>query len=410
DIDTSYVTFAANYLLRWDELRIGDTWQDAMPRTIFVGSPDIALYEDGSLLPTGGATDYGTLSGSMTAQKTITITNLGDAALFLTASNTPIIEIAGGGAGYFSVTAEPATNIPAGAATTFVLQFDPPNTGDGSAAPLLIIANNDPDEDPYVITLNGAWNNSFYAYEPFDYETNTALNTQNGGIGWNSAWNSSGYTVEPDSLPFDLLVVNGNHAERNGTFFPTVRALAPTFGTPGQTVWVSYVTAPLSNSYDLITDANINPYVFYALSLQLGAQTKLSSGKRSGQLYQQMDSQGTYGSTTIAVTSTPAFIVHRLIYGTPTNQIAMWVNPLPGDAEPGAPDQTITTTSNMQFNTVGLFASGGIGPSNMYGFYFQDWDEIRVGLTWQQVAPFVPEPVLLLPLLLCSLKLKSFRF
>jgi len=40
------------------------------------------------------------------------------------------------------------------------------------------------------------------------------------------------------------------------------------------------------------------------------------------------------------------------------------------------------------------------------GFYYQGWDEIRVGLSWPQVAPFVPEPVLLLPLLLCSLRLK----
>lgn len=361
DIDTSRVEVQMDHQMWFDEIRIGDTWEDVMPRVIYVGSPDIALYEDDVLIPNNvGNVYFGTLSGSSTAQKTIIITNLGDATLFLTASNTPVVAIEGNGAAYFSVITEPATNIPAGGATTFTVRFDPPDTGDGSAMPQLIIANNDPDEAPYTITLHGGWNNSFYAYEPFEYDPGTQLNNQNGGQGFGGAWNSSGYLIGTDNLTYDLLEVNGHHVERGGTFFASTRNLAATFGLPGQTVWVSYVTMPLTNGVEQINDPVINSNLFFYFQLRHGTTVRLQSGKRTTHVNYQMDSQGIYGTTAVPVGSEPAFIVHRIIYGAGQNRVDMWVNPTLGETEPGLPaDQTLTTSSNMAFNAIGLFATGG---------------------------------------------------
>ncbi|MCX7846819.1 MAG: hypothetical protein N2595_02130 [bacterium] len=255
DIDTSRIEVQMNHYMWFDEIRIGDTWQDVMPRVIYARSPDIALYEGATLLRTNvGVVDFGTLSGSATAQKTVIITNLGDATLFLTASNTPVVSIEGDGAAYLSVIVFPQRNIASGGASSFVIQFNPPDTGDGSAAPQLIIANNDPDENPYTITLQGAWNNPFYAYEPFEYDAGTPLHNQNGGQGFNGAWLSSGYKTAADSVSYDLLEVHGSHVERDGTFFPSTHALSATFGALGQTVWVSYVNVPLTNGVAQIND------------------------------------------------------------------------------------------------------------------------------------------------------------
>ncbi|MCX7846818.1 MAG: hypothetical protein N2595_02125 [bacterium] len=138
----------------------------------------------------------------------------------------------------------------------------------------------------------------------------------------------------------------------------------------------------------------INSNLFFFFQLRQGSLVRLQSGKRTSHVNYQMDSQGQYGTTTVPVTADPAFIVHRIIYDATQNRVDMWINPPLSDTEPGLPShQSLLTTNNLQFNAVGLFASGGLGPGNIYGFYYHAWDEIRIGRTWAQVAPIVPEPV-----------------
>ena len=106
------------------------------------GAPSLADHTDfGDALVTGG-----------TIVRTYTIRNTGTAALNLTGS--PRVAIGGMHASDFTVTTQPAATVAAGGATTFQVTFDPSAIGVRTAA--LSIANNDADENPYNLSIQGA--------------------------------------------------------------------------------------------------------------------------------------------------------------------------------------------------------------------------------------------------------------
>jgi len=113
--------------------------------------PEIDIKQDTSAIPDGGSYDFGSHLAGTDTNVAFTIENTGAAELIL--SGSPIITIAGTDADQFSVQQQPASSIASESSTTFIIRFSPSSTGFKEAS--VSIANNDGDENPYDITLEG---------------------------------------------------------------------------------------------------------------------------------------------------------------------------------------------------------------------------------------------------------------
>jgi secreted trypsin-like serine protease len=113
-----------------------------------VGAPDIALRLGTTNIAMNGSVAYGARPVNGTAlNKTFTIANTGKSALAINGVSVT------SGSG-FSLSTQPASSIAAGKTTSFIVAFTPPQSGSLSAT--LSIESNDPDENPYIITLTGS--------------------------------------------------------------------------------------------------------------------------------------------------------------------------------------------------------------------------------------------------------------
>ncbi|MDM8541923.1 choice-of-anchor D domain-containing protein [Desulfococcaceae bacterium HSG9] len=111
-----------------------------------VPQPEICLKQGTTDIADGGGHDFGTGTDTDTV---FTVENIGDADLTLT---TPLT-VAGVDSGEFSIQAQPTSPVTAGGTTTFTVRFSPATTGVKSAT--ISIVNNDSDENPYVLNLQG---------------------------------------------------------------------------------------------------------------------------------------------------------------------------------------------------------------------------------------------------------------
>ena len=68
-------------------------------------------------------------------------------------TGTPRVALSGADASMFNVDTQPSTPVAASGTTTFQITFAPASEGAKTAT--ITIANDDLNEDPYVITLNG---------------------------------------------------------------------------------------------------------------------------------------------------------------------------------------------------------------------------------------------------------------
>lgn len=107
---------------------------------------------DGDTTPTTADwTDFGgTAVAGGIITRTFTIQNLNTATMPLTVGS---ITFSGTHAGEFSVTTAPASSVAVNGSTTFVVTFNP--NGNGLRTATMNIANNDSDENPYNISIQG---------------------------------------------------------------------------------------------------------------------------------------------------------------------------------------------------------------------------------------------------------------
>jgi hypothetical protein len=98
----------------------------------------------------GGSVSFASNVGSH-EDKTFSLENLGAADLIL--SGSPIIVITGPNADEFSVQQQPASPVSPSGSTSFIIRFQPTSMGNKTAS--IAISNNDSNENPYDITLNG---------------------------------------------------------------------------------------------------------------------------------------------------------------------------------------------------------------------------------------------------------------
>ncbi len=130
-------------------LAIASDDADENPYDIALGGdglvPDIAVEQPvGTVVPDGGSRNLGFVLLGNVGSATFTIRNTGTAAL-----NGLAVMLEGGAD--FTATA-PAASVPAGGTTTFQVRFTP--TVRGAQSTIVHVASNDPDEDPYDITVS----------------------------------------------------------------------------------------------------------------------------------------------------------------------------------------------------------------------------------------------------------------
>jgi RHS repeat-associated protein len=113
---------------------------------------EINIYAGETPIYSGSSYSIGEVEIDTTKDVTFGIYNSGNLDLILDGS--PIVEISGTNADEFTVIQYPVTPITPGSSSPFIIRFAP--TSESAKTALMTIVNNDPDENPYEITLNGS--------------------------------------------------------------------------------------------------------------------------------------------------------------------------------------------------------------------------------------------------------------
>lgn len=124
----------------------------------------------GTAAVNGGNRDFGSVLAGASTDLAFTLLNTGAADLTgvsLTRSGTD--------AGRFAVLTQPSATVTPGGSTTFTLRFTPGTPGPKTAS--LSIASNDPDENPYTLTLTGTGLTPLEAWRLVNF--GTSANTGN---------------------------------------------------------------------------------------------------------------------------------------------------------------------------------------------------------------------------------------
>lgn len=142
-------------------------------------APEIVVEVEGTNFETGvGVDDFGSTATPVT--RTVTVTNSGTDTLNLT--GTPVVSVSGANASDFAATTPADLAIAPSGSTTFDVTFTPTNNGLRTAT--ISIANNDGDETPFTIAVQGV-GSGFSTALPFneDFDDGSAdplLDTESG--------------------------------------------------------------------------------------------------------------------------------------------------------------------------------------------------------------------------------------
>ena len=228
------------------------------------------------------------------------------------------------------------------------------------------------------------------AYEGFNYPSVGAdLVGQSGGTGFSGAWAPGGFNasisnnfdVAGGSVPFGPLLTSGNSVTSGptGAISGVTRTLASPLGADGTTTYLSVVLRPEGQ---LGTGAFNG---FFGLTLEAPGEPELYIGKPGAGAISQyvIEERGGGGQVTSgvpAVVGQPALLVLKADFRPGADVFTLYVNPLPGGPEP----------------LVGTVKTGsGVGPVTGLTIYSTgafSIDELRVGNTFADVTPVVPEP------------------
>jgi hypothetical protein len=119
---------------------------------IVPAQPEINIKQNNTNIASSGSYAFGNQDiGSASTSVTFTIENTGTGVLNLTSS--PKVIISGANANEFIVNQPASTTVASGATTTFSVTFSPSTTSGKTAQ--FSIANNDSDENPYIVNLTG---------------------------------------------------------------------------------------------------------------------------------------------------------------------------------------------------------------------------------------------------------------
>ncbi len=238
------------------------------------------------------------------------------------------------------------------------------------------------------------------AYEGFNYPAGSANLPGNAeGIGWGGAWTAvtgGGENVAGSSLTaagsappaYDTHSIGGSidlpNSQRDGRFLDTsltgifathgYRNATGNIGADGKTLYISFTQQPngVTNFYE---------FEFH--------RSDLGDPGRIGGVGNDLGAPASTVNLRTAALQTPFgqgntnvnFYVVRIDYKAGNDDVRVYMNPT-SLTEPPAPTLTMTAVSDMSFNGIsfGAFVNGRTVKH----------DEVRLGETWESVAPSVP--------------------
>lgn len=259
---------------------------------------------------------------------------------------------------------------------------------------------------------------SLLTHEPFDYAAGQSLDPSGGtplagGTGWNEGWDIQNFTATyatADATPLTQgqVASSAGYAVGGGAFTNGGRRIATGFNS----VWdqAGYVSDPFGADPTPWRRANIDRNTVWAsMLLRKDANNNDSSTVAlhpSGIAWSPSDTPrvevGFLGGgsprfwglrlnsgagNVDTLTSEPvtigetAFLVLKLDLEADT--LEYYVNP-PAGAAPGTPDLTTALPANYGFKSIQWYPGNGSGNGSI--------DELRIGTTYADVAPLVPEP------------------
>lgn len=240
------------------------------------------------------------------------------------------------------------------------------------------------------------------AYEGFDtYTPGSNLFGQNGGTGWGGPWNdqngfgtwtagATGLSYRDSVNNLDLVTTPGRGIADapKGT---TTRYLIPNrlLSSPisSGTLYFSYLV------YFVYDEAGKGPDLLGLFNSTRTAGTIVSSGW-GGTWYWHLKQRSELADTNSA-NITPAakagethFVVGKIEfnYSGTLERASLYLNP-PLTGEPGTPTRTLTARDTGTVALLEIFITSTSTYANAEHF-----DEIRIGTTWDDVAPAIPEP------------------
>jgi hypothetical protein len=215
--------------------------------------------------------------------------------------------------------------------------------------------------------------------EGFAYSAGS-LAGDNGGTGWSDAWSASSSgsaTVAAPGLTYVdgrwSLVTRGGKASLPGSHYGDFRT--PTSVPTSGTMYLSFLADRPSFG---------DPPNYLGVSLFSGdtEQMIIGAGNSEPEVNHWFIEQNTTGNTYTASEApgaTPTLLVARIDFGASTDAVSLYVNPSL-TAEPGTPSASATFNA-FSWDRVRI-QSGVAG----------DIDEIRIGTTYADVVPSIPEP------------------
>ena len=231
------------------------------------------------------------------------------------------------------------------------------------------------------------------AYEPFAYAPiGSDLSGKSGGgsFGFAAPWQPGGFNasisnhadVAPGSLSFGDLLTSGDRVSSTAqnAIAGVTRPLSTPLGDAGTTRYVSFLLRP---------EGTLNAGAFngfLTLLFETAGEPELAIGKPgSGQVGRYMiESRGGAGqvasNVAAAVNQTSLLVVKAQFTPGGNDVFTLYVNPTPGASEPATgvtkADANLGTVTGLTIYTSGAFSM----------------DELRVGQTFADVTPVVPEP------------------
>jgi hypothetical protein len=280
---------------------------------------------------------------------------------------------------------------------------------------------NNPDSDGDGI-LDGADSDPLgtpMAYEGFDYATDSAaIVGLDGGEGWDGAWGTrsslidgkgsttEGGSILADSLGFKdagerVLVTSGNHASANGEAgsLDLARKMESVFSADGTgTTYFSFVVQRNGTAADP-SDTTVYPtgYPYGTNLYPRGVNFRFWGSGEHGNVGNSSNNptdtikltvKDTVLDSGVSFSDAPHFVVVRIDHDPAGDNLSLWVDPdltgatplATGAAMNGSSGYTIADTSFLS-PFIGNSSSDRPAASVIF-------DELRVGKTWQSVAPW----------------------
>lgn len=232
-----------------------------------------------------------------------------------------------------------------------------------------------------VVLMAGMASANLIVYEGFDYDAG-GLAGENGGQGFSGAW--SGGNVGSGGLSYtdsegNALVVSGGHYSGAAQAFRTLET--PFTSETEGVYWLTFLLRRdgerTSQSWGGLSlfpdDSNENLYMGLKVNSQ---EHRLVS-------YRPPPSATADTAAQPTLTDTTFFMAVRLEFGTEStsDKASLWVNPRL-DIEPTLPPDAEVSSRDL-FGSRFRIEAGDVSMS---------LDEIRLGTTWDSVAPIIPEP------------------